>query len=69
MRHAEYVEKWAELMIEKAKGNNERATELARQFCDDFGKYEIEIERYYDHSLACRVLEHVTRKTKGIILE
>jgi len=69
LRHAEYVEKWAELMIEKAKGNNEKAAEHARQFCDNFGKYELEIERYYDHSLACRVLEHVTRKPKGIILE
>ena len=69
LRHAEYVEKWAELMIEKALGHNYKAVELSNQFCDDFGRYELEIQRYYDHSLACRVLEHITRKPQGIILD
>ena len=69
LRHAEYVEKWAQIMIEKALGNNFRAQELAKAFCDDFGKYELEMERYYDHSLACRVTEHITRKPQGIILD
>jgi hypothetical protein len=69
LRHAEYVEKWAEIMIEKAIGNNEKAKELAVKFCDDFGKYELEIERYYDHSLTCRSLEHLTRKTRKVILD
>ena len=69
LRHAEYVEKWAELMIEKARGNNYKAVALSKAFCDDFGKYELEMERYYDHSLACRVLEHITRKPQGLILD
>ena len=46
-----------------------KAVELYKQFCDDFGIYELEFERYYDHSLACRVLEHITRKPQGIILD
>ena len=50
-------------------GNNEKAKELAIAFCSDFGKYELEMERYYDHSLACRVLEHITRKAQVIILD
>ncbi len=33
-----------------------------------FGKYETEMERYYDHSLACRVTAHITAAPKGIIL-
>jgi len=69
MRHAEYIEKWAEIVIEKAEGNNFRAVELAKDFCNQFGIYELEMERYYDHSLACRVLEHITRSPKGIILD
>lgn len=69
LRHAEYVEKWAQLMIEKARGNNYKAVELSNAFCGDFGRYEMEIQRYYDHSLACRVLEHITRKPQGIILD
>ena len=69
LRHAEYIEKWAELMIAKAEGQNYRALELAKAFCGDFGRYELELQRYYDHSLACRVTEHLTRKPQGIILD
>ena len=69
LRHAEYCDKLAQLMIEKAKGNNYKAVELARAFGNDFGRYELEIQRYYDHCLACRVLEHITRKPQGIILD
>jgi len=69
LRHAEYCELWAEIVKEKALGHNFKAVELASRFCDNFGKYELEIERYYDHSLACRVLEHITRSPKGLILE
>ena len=67
--HAEYVEKWAQLMIEKALGNNYKALDLAKAFCGDFGRHELAIQRYYDHSLACRVTEHITRKPRGIILD
>ena len=68
-RHAEYVEKWAQLMIAKAQGDNYKALELAHAFWSDFGKYEPELQRYYDHGLACRVTEHLTRKPKGVILD
>ena len=69
LRHAEYCEKWAELMIAKAKGHNHRAIELRNKFAEEFGRYEWEMERYYDHSLACRVLEMITNKPQKFILE
>ena len=69
LRHAEYIEKWAALMIAKAQGDNYKALELAQAFCGDFGRYEPELQRYYDHSLACRVTEHLTRKPQGVILD
>ena len=69
LRHAEYCELWGKLLWNKAMGFNFKAQELAKEFCHEFGKYELEIERYYDHSLACRVLEHITRKPQGIILD
>ena len=69
LRHAEYCERFAQMMIEKAKGNNFHAIELANVFKKEFGKHEIEIERYYDHGLAGRVTEHLTRKPKGMILD
>ena len=69
LRHSQYCRLWAAILTEKALGNNEKAKELAIAFCSDFGKYELEMERYYDHSLACRVLEHITRKAQVIILD
>ena len=69
LRHAEYIEKLGALMTQKALGNDYTARELAKAFCDDFGRYELELERYFDHGLACRVLEQITDKPRGIILE
>ncbi len=69
IRHAEMVEWFAKIMICKAKGQNYKAIELAKQYEREFGKYEFEIERYYDHCLCCRVLEHITRRPQGIIID
>ncbi|MBR4863424.1 MAG: DUF4838 domain-containing protein [Oscillospiraceae bacterium] len=69
LRHAEYIEKWAAIMIAKAEGDNYKALAMAKDFCDDFGRHEPELQRYFDHSLSCRVLEHITRKPQGIILD
>jgi len=69
LRHAEYCEKWAEIMIEKALGHNHLAVAKMKAFFNDFGKYEWEMERYYDHSLACRVLEQINSKPQSIILD
>ena len=68
-RHAEMVDRFADILICKAKGQNYKAVELSKQYQHEFGKYEFELERYYDHSLACRVLEHITRKPQGIIID
>ena len=69
IRHAEYCELWAAILKEKSIGNNERASQLAAEFRKIFGRHELEIERYYDHGLACTVLGHVTRKTEKIIID
>ena len=69
LRHAEYCKLWAEILKEKCLGNNEHAKDLALEFSKVFGRHELEIERYYDHGLACTVLGHVTRKTDKIIID
>ena len=56
-------------VIPMAKGEHKEAALAREDFYGTFGKYELEIERYYDHGLASRVLQHITRKTKGIILD
>lgn len=65
LRHAEYCELLAQMMIEKAQGNDFRAVELSEKFAEEMGKYELETERYYDHGLACRVTQHLTREPVG----
>ena len=50
-RYAEWLDWMANIVIEKAKGNDWKARELAEQFRVEFGKYEIEMERYYEHGM------------------
>lgn len=69
LRHSEYCRHWADILILMAKGQTQQAIDRSREYADSFGKYELEIERYFDHSLSCRVLEHITRKPAGIILD
>ncbi len=56
LRHTEYIEGLAKAWYEKCQGNAHTALELARAFTASFGKYEFEIERYFDHMLAMRTL-------------
>ena len=54
-------------MLAKAQGHDFGAVELQREFCNAFGRHEIEIERYCDHTLSCRTPEHIVRAPKGLI--
>jgi hypothetical protein len=49
-RYMQYCEGIAPSMILKAYGLGEEAARSFKAFLDDFGKYEIEIERYYDQA-------------------
>ena len=62
--HAAYIEGVAACMIAKAKGEDEQAMALARDFCHSFGQREFEIERYYDHELAMTTLEINAKRQK-----
>ena len=59
LRHTEYCDMVADMMIEKALGNDENARILFKKLCDDFGRYEIEIERYFDHGLCMHAFERM----------
>jgi len=56
LRHAEYCERVAAMMIEEALGHKEKAIELWDICCEEFGRYEYELERYFDHCLAMNSL-------------
>ena len=67
LRHTEYAERMAEIMKEKAVGNECLAREMAKVFYRDFGKYEFEIERYYDHGLAARSINTMLRSSSEFV--
>ena len=69
--HAEYIEGYGKIMEEMAKGHAAIAYELAVEFYRSFGRHEFEIERYFDHCLACRtmnliVARHSTPPQEGL---
>ena len=68
-KHAEFCEGLAEFMAEKCKGNEEAAEKLAEAFFDRFGKYEVEIERYYDHFMAKKSLFRIVEIDKQVVLQ
>ena len=56
-------------MKEKTVGHNATALEIAEEFFTEFGKYEIELERYYDHYLAAKSLLPIVRKPAKFVLQ
>jgi len=67
--HTVFCTLLAEIVIAKAKGEDEKAFALAEKFQDEMGKHELAIDRYYDHGLASRVVNLIVRKPKKIIFE
>ena len=49
--HAQYVQGLAKAMALKSVGKDDEAKKAAADFFAEFGKYEVAIERYYDHML------------------
>ena len=52
MRHTEWCERLAEVMIEKCQGHDKYAMELYKKFAADLGKHEHEIGDYLDFGMA-----------------
>lgn len=67
--HATYIEMFADMLIAKAGGNDAMVREKLEHFRAAFGKYEQEIERYYDQSNTFRAMGDYTKVTKTVILE
>ena len=67
--HADYCEQLVKVVKLKAEGHNFEALEQAKIFYHETGKREIEFEPYYDHCLACRVVEQMVKKPQKIIID
>ena len=66
VRHAEYVEGLAKVLLEKCQGRDKLAMELFNEFAVSFGKHEYELERYMDLGLAIRALRIIVKKLVAI---
>ncbi len=60
--HAEYCIRFADVVKKKALGEDEKAQLAAEEFYHSFGKYEFEIERYFDHCLAMHTVSYIANK-------
>ena len=67
--HTVFCSLLCEIVTAKAKGEDEKAVDLAEKFQVEMGKYELAIDPYYDHGLASRVVNLLVKKPKKIIFE
>lgn len=64
--HADYCEGLAEVLIEKCLGNSACSHELFHKLMDEFGKNDLELDKYFDFGLAADSIHKiVTAKTKS----
>ena len=60
--HAKYADYLVKLLIEKSQGNDEKAVEILDEMKAECGKYELAIERWYDH---CNAFVHIDRNARA----
>jgi hypothetical protein len=65
LAYNELVRYFAKAMIEKAKGRDEAAKKIFEEMMVEVGKYECEIEQYYDHGLAMNAFKVIFEHTKS----
>ena len=62
LRLAEYIVGLAGVIEALYSGDRQGAEEKNKAFRSSFGRHEFEIERYYDHCLACRTLNLIVAR-------
>ncbi len=69
LKAIEFCEGIAAYMKEKCIGHDSLAYKMALEFFKEFGKHELEIERYYDQRLAYVALTRIVEKPKKVVLQ
>ena len=67
-RHTEYCDGLAEVMKEKCQGRNMEALEQLNKFKESFGKYDFELERYFDFGMFTHSFTNIIKKMPNIEL-
>ena len=68
LRHTEFCERLAQVMTEKALGHDKYAWEILQKFYDDFGKYDYELERWFDFGMWAVTIKATVLKKPSIAL-
>jgi len=68
LRHTEYCDGLADVFTEKALGHNEEAWEMLQKFYEEFGKYDLELERWFDFGLWAVTMKKTVLKKPEIEL-
>jgi hypothetical protein len=58
-RYLEYCERMSKVFVLKAVGAGQESQAAYYKFLDDFGKYELEMERWYDHYMCAASMRRV----------
>ena len=66
LRYMEYLRGFSSAMALKAVGKDEEAHIAAKAFFNEFGKYEVEMERYYDHAMMYMGLNAIFSSKPGL---
>ena len=66
LRYMEYLRGFSAAMALKAVGKDEEAHVAAKEFFNEFGKYEVEMERYYDHTMMYMGLNAIFSSKPGL---
>ena len=61
-RYLEYCERMSKVLVLKAVGAGQESQEAYYKFVEDFGKYELEMERWYDHYMCVAAMRFVFGK-------
>ena len=65
-RYLEYVDGMSKVMVLKALGGDREAHRAFWSFVEEFGKYEIEMERYFDFGMAIMLLCRIFGKKDNL---
>jgi len=67
LRHTEYCDGLAEVMMEKCQGHDAAADARAKQLWKDFGRHDYELERWFDFGLCANSITGLLKKHSSTI--
>ena len=67
LRHTELCDGLAGVMMEKCQGHDDEADALFQQLLLDFGRHDLELERWFDFGLFAKSYKALLAKKRSII--